>query len=125
MKRIKALLLISLLILSTGVMFAQKNSNLKPEGTWTFTAPDAPYEYSKGDIVITKEGQELEGELIFSEYSKTKLNDLKLENDILTFNVYVEGSLVKINVTVTKNEMTGKVTHPEGTLEISAERKKK
>ena len=125
MKNLKTFALISLLVLSTGVLFAQKKSDVKPEGTWTFTAPDAPYEYSTGDIVITKEGKELKGEIVFSEYYKLKVHDLKLEADVLTFKAYVEGDVIYTKATLTKDEMKGKVSYSEGTMDISAKRKKK
>ena len=60
MNKFKVLSLIGLMILSTGILFAQKKSNDKLIGTWTFSAPYAPYEYSTGDLVITMEEEELQ-----------------------------------------------------------------
>ena len=54
MKSFKALVIISLLFFSSGVISAQKESKVEPEGTWSFTAPQAAYQYSKGDMVISK-----------------------------------------------------------------------
>ena len=123
MKNLKTLVLISMLALSTGVLFAQRNSDVKPEGTWTFTAQDAPYEYSTGNLVIALEGKELKGELVFSEYFKVQLQDLKLENDTLTFKAYIEGNLISSKNIITKDEMKGLVSSPEGAIEFSATRK--
>ena len=125
MKNLKALVIISLLVLSTGVLFAQAKSDVKPEGTWTFTAQDAPYEYSTGELVITLEEKELKGELVFSENYKIQLQDLKLEDDIITFKAYVEGSLITSKNTITNDEMKGEVTTPEGIIGFSAKRKQK
>ena len=125
MKNLKAFALISLLVLSTGVLFAQKKSDVKPEGTWTFTAPDAPYEYSTGDIVISREGKELKGEFVFSEHYKLKVHDLKLEDDVLTFKAYIEGEVIYAKATITKDELKGKVSYSEGIVDISAIRNKK
>ena len=44
-------------------------------------ANDAPYEYSTGDIVITKDGKEYKGEIVFSEYNKLKTSDFNIEAD--------------------------------------------
>ena len=124
MKDLKALMFIGLLVFSSGVSFAQKKSDVKPEGTWTFSAQDAPYEYSKGDLVITLEGNELKGEIVFSEYNKVKVQDLKLEENVLTFKAYIEGEVIYSKNTIIKDEMNGKVSYSEGTIEFSAKRKK-
>jgi len=125
MKNLKALVISSLLVLSTGVLFAQMKSDVKPEGTWAFSAQDAPYEYSTGDLVITREGKELKGEIVFSEYNKVKAYDMKLENNVLTFKAYIEGEVINSKNTITKDEMKGKVNYSEGTIEFTAKREKK
>lgn len=123
MRNLKALVFISLIVLSIGTVFAQK-SDVKPEGTWTFSAPDAPYEYSTGDIVITKDGDELKGEIVFSEYYKLKVHDLKMEENVLTFKAYVEGDVIYTKATIAKDDLKGKVSYSEGTMDITAKRKK-
>ncbi len=125
MNKFKVLSLIGLMVLSTGILFAQKKSNDKLVGTWIFSAPDAPYEYSTGDLVITMEEEELQGELVFSEYYKLKLHDLKLEDEVLSFKAYIEGDVIYVKNTITKDEMKGKVSYSEGTLDFSAKKKKK
>ena len=125
MTKFKVLSLIGLMILSTGILFAQKKSNDKLVGTWTFSAPDAPYEYSTGDLVVTVEEEELQGELVFSEYYKLKLHDLKLEDEVLSFKAYIEGDVIYVKNTISKDEMKGKVSYSEGTLDFSAKKKKK
>ena len=123
MHKFRLLLFFGLMVLSTGILFAQKKSDVKPIGTWTFSAPDAPYEYSTGDLVITKEGNELIGELVFSEYYKLKLHDLKFEDNVLSFKAYIEGDVIYAKNTITKDEMKGKVSYSEGTLDFSAKKK--
>ena len=125
MKKIKILSLFSLLILSTGFLFAQNKSDQKALGTWAFSAQEAPYGYTNGDIVITKDGKELAGEIVFSEYYKIKVQNLKLENKVLTFKTNLEGESINVKVTITKDDMKGFVTFSEGTLPITAKRKKK
>ena len=125
MKNLKIFALISLMVLSTGVMFAQSKSDLKAVGTWAFSAPEAPYGYDTGDIVITMDGKELAGEIVFSEYYKLKVQNLKLEKNVLTFKAYVEGETINTKVTLTKDDMKGNVTFSEGTMPITAKRKKK
>ncbi len=124
MKKIKILNLFGLLILSTGFLFAQNKSDQIALGTWTFSAQDAPTGYTTGDIVITKDGEELAAEIVFSEYYIIKTNNLKLENKVLSFKAYVEGESINLKVTIAKDEMKGAVTFSAGTLPITAKRKK-
>ena len=123
MKNLKVMVLFSLLVLSTGVLFSQTKSKINPEGTWAFTAPEAPYEYSTGDFVITLDGKELKGELVFSEYYKVPVQDLKLENDSLTFRAYVEGTLIYSKNKITNDEIKGAVSSSEGIIQFTAKRK--
>jgi hypothetical protein len=123
MKNVKAIALLSFLFLSTGLLFSQTRSKINPEGTWAFTAPEAPYEYSTGDFVITREGQELKGEFVFSEYYKVPVQDLKLENDSLTFRAYVEGTSIYSKNKISNDEITGTVSTPEGLIGFTAKRK--
>ncbi len=123
MKNCKTLIIISLLIFSTGVISAQKTAKVEPEGTWAFTAQEAPYEYSKGNIVISKDGKELQGNMVFSEYHKVKAHNMALEGKVLTFKVYIEGESVNIKSTLTKDEMQGTATYSEGSISFTAKRK--
>ncbi|MCD6597255.1 MAG: hypothetical protein J7L04_06180 [Bacteroidales bacterium] len=126
MKNLKAVVLVSMLILSTSIMFAAEKTDVKPVGTWTFVADDAPYEYSTGDIVITKDGKEYKGEIVFSEYYKLKTTDFKIEDNKISFKAYVEGEVVYCKGTfVDKDKIEGKVSTSEGTMDFSATRKKK
>ena len=123
MKNLNALLLISLLVLTTGNLFSQKKSDVKPEGTWTFTSQDVPYEYSKGNLLVTRESKELRGEIVFSEYNKVKVQDLILEDNVLTFKAYIEVEMVNVKGEITGDEMKGTATSSEGTVTWSAKRK--
>jgi hypothetical protein len=126
MKNLKVLLFVSLFILSSTVMFAEGKKDVKPVGTWTFVAEDVPYEYSTGDIVITKDGKEYKGEIVFSEYYKLKTSDFKIEGDEISFKAYVEGDVVYCKGTfVGKDKIEGKVSFSEGTVDFTATRKKK
>jgi hypothetical protein len=122
MKNYKAFAIISLLVLSTVTLSAQK-SDVKPEGNWSFTAEGAEYGYNKGNLIISLEGKELKGELVFDEYSKFKTVEMKLEGNDLDFKVYIEGESVAIETTITKDEMKGKVSYSGGTIPFNATRK--
>ena len=123
MKNFKIISVIALLVLSTGLTFAQKKSNSMVLGTWTFSAPEAPYGYNSGDIVIKKDKKELTGEIVFSEYYKFAVQDLKFEKGVLTFKAYVEGETINTKATIVKDNMKGTVVYSGGTMSITAKRK--
>lgn len=126
MKKFKLVALASLLILSTGAIIAQKKIDVKPVGTWAYVANDAPNEYSSGNIVITKEGKEYAGELVYSEYHKLKTHDFKIEGDKISFKAYVEGETIYCKGTfVEKDKIAAEVSYSEGTIKLSATRNKK
>lgn len=112
------------LVLSSGMVFGE-NKKVDPVGTWHFNAPDAPYEYSTGDIVITKTDGKYKAEIVYSEYYKLETKDFKVEGNIITFKAYIEGDVVYFKGTLEKDKITGKVSYSEGSLPITAERVKK
>ncbi len=99
---------------------ATKEAN--PVGTWHFNAPEAPYEYSTGDIVIKKVNGKYTGEIVFSEYYKLETEDFKVQKNVVTFKAYVEGEVVYFKGTIQGKKLTGKVSYSEGTLDITAEK---
>ena len=92
-------------------------------GTWDYSAPNAPYEYSKGQIIITKGEDKLEGNVNIDGY-EMKLNSVKVEGDQLTFSLYVEGEYVSVKLTVKEDSLEGKASTSEGLLEVTGKRAK-
>ncbi len=112
------------IILSSGMAFGE-GKKVDPVGTWHFNAPDAPYEYSTGDLVIKKVDGKYKAEIVYSEYYKMETQDFKVTGDMITFKAYVEGDVVYFKGKVVKDKIIGKVSYSEGTLDITAERVKK
>lgn len=92
-------------------------------GTWDYSAPNAPYEYSKGQIIITKGEDKLEGKVNIDGY-EMKLNSVKVEGDLLTFSLYVEGEYVSVKLTIKEDSLEGKASTSEGLLEVTGKRAK-
>jgi len=92
-------------------------------GTWDYSAPNAPYEYSKGQIIISETDDKLEGKVSIDGYDM-KLNSIKFEKDLLSFSLYVEGEYVSVKLTFKKDKFTGSANTPEGTLEVTGEKAK-
>ena len=96
---------------------------VKVAGTWNYSAPEAPYEYSKGQIIISENNDTLEGVVNMNGY-EIKMNNLKLEKDVLSFSIYVEGEYVSVKLTFDKDTFEGTANTPEGQIEVTGEKEK-
>ena len=92
-------------------------------GTWDYSAPNAPYEYSKGQIIITEGEDKLEGKVDIDGY-EMKLNSVKVEDGVLSFSLYVEGEYVSVKLTINGDNLEGKASTSEGLLEATGKRAK-
>lgn len=92
-------------------------------GTWDYSAPNAPYEYSKGQIIITEGEDKLEGKVDIDGY-EMKLNSVKVEDGVLSFSLYVEGEYVSVKLTINGDNLEGKASTSEGLLEVTGKRAK-
>lgn len=122
MKTVRFLMIAMLLATITTTASAQKK--VDPTGTWTFKAEQAPYEYNSGDFVIGKEGKEYTAKIVFGEYYEIKATDVKLENDQLSFKVYIESESINMKGTVGKESIDGTASYSEGTISFTATKKK-
>jgi len=122
MKTVKLLFLVMLVASFTSVASAQKK--VDPTGTWAYEANAAPYEYSSGDIVVTKDGKDYAVEMVLGEYYKMKAEKVVYEKNVLSCNVYIETETIEIKLTVEKETMTGTASYSEGTIPITAKKKK-
>jgi hypothetical protein len=120
MKTIKILMLVML-----AASFTTVNAMMKvdPVGTWSYTANEAPYEYSSGDIVVSKEGKEYKVELKLGEYYKIKASSVDYKDNVLSFKVYVEGESVSVKTTLDADKHEGTASYSEGSLKISGKKK--
>ncbi len=100
---------------------AQKK--MDPTGTWTYEASQAPYEYSSGDIVVSKEGKEYTVQIVLGEYHKMKAEQVAFENNELSFTVFIDGESVDIKMTVGKESMEGNASYSDGTIPITTKKK--
>ena len=106
----------------TSTVSAQKK--VDPTGTWAYEASQAPYEYSSGDIVVAKEAKDFTVEIQLGEYYKIKAEKVVYEKNVLSFVIYVEGEAIDLKLTVEKESMEGTASYSEGTIPITAKKKK-
>ena len=104
----------------TSTISAQRK--VDPTGTWAYEATQAPYEYSSGDIVVTKEAKDITVEMVLGEF-KTKAEKVVYEKNVLSFNVNVDTETVEIKMTVGKESMEGTASYSEGSIPITAKKK--
>lgn len=121
MKTAKFLMIVMLLASFTTAATAQEK--VDPTGTWAYTANQAPYEYSSGDIVITKEGEAYTVEIKLGDYYKVEASSVKYEENQLSFVVSIEGEAVDIKATIDKDSLEGTASYSEGTIPVTAEKK--
>jgi len=86
-------------------------------GYWNYSVPNAPYEYSKGDLLINKEKDSFTVKIILPAGSMNAENVVVQGNEI-TFEVYVEGALVTVALEAQGDTISGFAETPEGTLQI-------
>lgn len=101
---------------------AQKK--VDPEGTWSYEATMAPYEYSSGDIVVAKDGKDYTVQIVLGEYYKVKGEKVVYEKNELSFVVYIEGESVDIKMTLGKEEAKGTASYTDGDIPVTAKKKK-
>ena len=110
-----------LVIFYSNMSFAANQKDLI--GTWSYSAPYAPYEYSNGKLIFAEKEGKLEGKIKIGEY-EIEMRNLKLEGENVTFGTYVEGEYVNIKLVIKKDEFAGKASYSEGTIDVNGKKEK-
>jgi hypothetical protein len=100
-----------------GSVNANTNAN-EVVGTWNYEAPYAPYEYSKGKLVFTENGDKVEGKIKIGSY-EIDMKNVKVEGNKVSFAAYVEGEYVSIKIEFEKKNFKGTASYSEGTIDVS------
>ena len=92
-------------------------------GSWEFNVTGAPWEYSRGVIVVEPgEDGELSGKVEFSTGRVVQLASIAIEEDTVIFEVNVDGYDVKSDLKLTGDNLQGVVQTIEGNMNFSATR---
>lgn len=86
-------------------------------GYWNYSVPNAPYEYSKGDLLIDKEKDDFTVKIILPAGSMNAQN-VVVQGNKINFKVYVEGSLVTVALEAQGDTISGVAETQEGPLQI-------
>ena len=108
------------LAMIVGSVFAAPNVK-DVVGTWNYDAPYAPYEYSKGKLVFTENGEKVEGKIKIGSY-EIDMRNVKVEGNDISFGAYVEGEYVSIKMKIDKKKFTGTASYSEGSIEVTGEK---
>ncbi|WP_020533425.1 hypothetical protein [Flexithrix dorotheae] len=118
-----ASILIGLFLFAITSAFTTSEINKETDilGTWSFDAPYAPYEYSKGKMIFEKKDGKLTG-TVKMDYYNIEVLDLKKDNNKVTFGINVENEYVSMELEFNGNEFKGKANYSEGTLDLSGKK---
>jgi len=118
----KITFLVMFLFVVTAITSAQNaTAKVDPIGTWKFEAPYAPEGYTTGTIVIAKAEQKHTATMSFagSDYKLTGEN-VRIENDTVSFSVYLEGQDIKVTLKGDSNsKLVGKAVYSEGEVPLT------
>lgn len=112
-----------LLFLSLSVFANNTNTENDFIGKWNFSVSQAPWEYSKGNMIFEiKEDNVLSGKMKFLNGVEVKIINVKQKDENLTFDITAEGYVLNIVTKFKENDIDGIVKTPDGDLPFSAKR---
>ncbi len=90
-------------------------------GYWNYTVANAPYEYSKGVLIISESENKFS---VTVNLNNGTLNgeEVTVEGNQINFKVYVEGTVASVTLTVTGDTISGSSISQDGTLAIEGKR---
>ena len=92
------------------------------KGSWEFKVPEAPYEYNSGKIVFGEVDGKPTVTVRLKSGTEVKAQNVKFENDSISFGVMIEYELVKVLGKLTDNKITGKASSSQGLMNITVEK---
>ncbi len=122
MKKTTALLIVMLISVVTVFVYAQNQKSTK--SVWSYEVPEAPYGYEKGNLVLTRYGRVVTGEVEVNSGYKIKMKDVTLEKDTLKGEVYIENELVDLKAIVKDSIIVGTVNTSMGVMSFKAKKNK-
>lgn len=127
MQFFKKTMLLSALALAFTILSVNQSAALEaydPTGTWAYKVP-SPEGDLTGDMIISRaEDGTLEVTIKSSVYGTIELEDITFEEMILEGTADIDGDSIKFEFKFDGDDIEGAVHTPDGTLEMTAERKK-
>ena len=123
----KNLIILSIMVVLIAGSF-NASAKVRPKdvvGEWKYEVPTAPPGFEKGTFTFTEKEGNLAGKLVLMDGSNVDLEGVKLENDALTFSLYVEGGYVMVNTKIDGELISGVINSPQGDMKVTAQKVKK
>jgi len=121
--KLRSLFLSSLLVLAFSNLTFASSEDTTLVGIWEFNVNGAPWEYSRGMIIIEPADDGLlTGKVEFSTGRVVQLASIAVEEDTVIFEVNVDGYDVKSNLKLSGDDLQGVVQTIEGNMDFSAKR---
>jgi hypothetical protein len=115
---------VAVLLCISAVTAQNPKTKDNPVGKWKFEAPFAPEGFTTGiiEVNIAENKYSTAISFPFSDY-KILGENVRVENDNLAFNVYIEGGDISITLKMESPvKMTGKAVHAEGEIPLTLTR---
>ncbi len=91
-------------------------------GRWLYSVADVAYEYSKGALYITENSGIYQVEIHVNN-GTLHGQDVKVEQNKITFNLQVEGSNVAVTLMAKGDKLSGESSSADGVFKIEGKRK--
>jgi hypothetical protein len=91
-------------------------------GTWSYKAPDAPYEYSAGKLVFTLNDGKLEAKIVLPNGAEVPVSNLKATDTGFSFTMQLEGETITVSGEITAGKLRGKSASSQGDMVFTATR---
>ncbi|MCC5939285.1 MAG: hypothetical protein JJU34_18545 [Lunatimonas sp.] len=93
------------------------------DGSWTYECYDAPYPYHEGAVLIVSKEKETLVTITLKNGQSVSGKNVAIKDGKLSFDIYVEGSVVKTVLEQKGSQLTGKVNTPEGIMNLVIKKK--
>lgn len=121
--RIKNFLKVTVLLL---VVFALQSMTVAKgvEGIWEYEAPDAPYEYSEGEIIIKKTDSKYTAEIKLA-YESIDVEDVKVDEseNTVVMKFDIDGTPIKVIMNIKGDVFKGVSISLNGDIALTGKRK--
>jgi hypothetical protein len=121
-KLIGSFLLFSLVLMVSSAQVRAEVKNKTLLGEWVYEVSDAPYGYEKGSLIFAEKDGQMTC-VVKLEAGELAVNNLKIEDNKISFVTSVDGNSINVALTLEKNKLSGKVDSPEGPKTLTALKK--
>ena len=90
-------------------------------GTWQYEAPQADYQYQKGEIIFSMEGEELKASVKVNQ-NEMQVQQLEVSDNQATFSITIEGQPINVSLEKEEGKLSGEATYSGGEVAITAEK---